>query len=68
MKNSLSIMKLSGLLIALFVLPMFAWSQNDVQYYRPYDKRGQNMFENPKSDMGVSGDFKVRVGANFAQQ
>ena len=61
-------MKLSGLLVALFVLPMFAWSQNDIQYYRPYDKRGANIFETPKSDMGVSDEFKVRVGGNFAQQ
>lgn len=68
MKNSLSIVKLSGFFFALFLLPMIGQSQNDVQYYRPYDQRGQNMFENPKSDMGASGDFKVRLGANFAQQ
>ncbi len=61
-------MKLSGLFVALFMLPMFAWSQNDIQYYRPYDKRGVNIFETPKSDMGVSDEFKVRLGANFAQQ
>lgn len=68
MKDSLSIMKLAGFFFALIVLPIFSWSQNDVQYYRPYDKRGTNIFETPKSDMGASGDFKVRVGANFAQQ
>ncbi len=67
MKNLLSIMKLVGL-FALITLPMIGWSQNDIQYYRPYDQRGANIFESPKSDMGVSGDFKVRLGANFAQQ
>ena len=61
-------MKLSGLFIALFMLPIFAWSQNDIQNYRPYDKRGGNMFETPKSDMGVPSEFKVRIGGNFAQQ
>ena len=68
MKNSLSFVKLSGFFIALFVLPIFAWSQNDIQNYRPYDKRGTNIFETPKSDMGVPNEFKVRIGGNFAQQ
>lgn len=68
MKNSLSIVKLSGFFFALFLLPIIGQSQNDIQYYRPYDQRGTNIFETPKSDMGVSGDFKVRLGANFAQQ
>jgi len=60
-------MKLFGL-SALINLPLISWSQNDIQYYRPYDQRGANIFETPKSDMGASGDFKVRLGANFAQQ
>jgi hypothetical protein len=67
MKNSLSIVKLIGMFF-LIALPMIGWSQNDIQYYRPYDQRGANIFEAPKSDMGVSGEFKVRIGANFAQQ
>jgi hypothetical protein len=67
MKNFLSFINLAGLL-ALIMVPFMLQSQNDVQYYRPYDQRGTNIFETPKSDMGVSGDFKVRIGANFAQQ
>ncbi len=67
MKNFLSFINLAGLL-ALIMVPFMLQGQNDVQYYRPYDQRGTNIFEAPKSDMGVSDQFKVRVGANFAQQ
>lgn len=63
----MSFLHLSGLL-ALIMVPFLLQAQNDVQYYRPYDQRGANIFETPKSDMGASGDFKVRIGANFAQQ
>jgi len=68
MKDSLSIMKLAGFFLALTVLPIFSWSQNDILYYRPYDKRGANMFETPKNDNGAPKEFKVRIGGNFAQQ
>ena len=67
MKNLLSFINLSGLL-ALIMVPFMLQGQNDIQNYRPYDQRGTNIFETPKSDMGVSDEFKVRVGANFAQQ
>ncbi|MBI1226140.1 MAG: hypothetical protein GC192_12970 [Bacteroidetes bacterium] len=67
MKNLLSFLHITGLL-AFIMVPFFLQAQNDVQNYRPYDQRGANIFETPKSDMGASGDFKVRVGANFAQQ
>jgi hypothetical protein len=67
MKNLLSFINFSGLL-ALIMVPFLLQGQNDIQNYRPYDQRGTNIFEAPKSDMGVSGDFKVRLGANFAQQ
>jgi len=52
----------------LLALPLLSSGQNDLQYFRPYDLRGLNMFETPKSDNGVSDDFKVRLGANFTQQ
>lgn len=52
----------------MMALPMLTRSQNDLQYFRPYDQRGTNVFETPKSDMGATGDFRVRIGANFAQQ
>lgn len=67
MKNFLSIRNLAGML-ALVATPIFLQAQNDLQYSRPYDQRGTNMFETPKTDNGASGDFRVRIGANFTQQ
>ncbi|HZV71816.1 MAG TPA: hypothetical protein VFG10_19845 [Saprospiraceae bacterium] len=52
----------------LLAIPLLSSGQNDLQYFRPYDLRGLNMFETPKSDNGISDDFKVRIGANFTQQ
>lgn len=40
----------------------------DIQYFRPQDQRGINMFETPKA-AGVAYDgFKIQWGAAFAQQ
>jgi hypothetical protein len=43
-------------------------AQNDILNYRPYDQRGVNVFETPKTDNGADKGFKVRVGGNFTQQ
>lgn len=43
-------------------------SKQLVQYWRPWDKRGQNIFETPKV-AGVAYDgFKIQWGAAFTQQ
>jgi hypothetical protein len=42
--------------------------QRDLQYWRPYDQRGINVFETSKTDTIVFTDQKVRVGGNFTQQ
>ena len=42
--------------------------QPSLQYFRPYDQSGINMFETPKDDMTPFDGVKVRVGGNFAQQ
>ena len=42
--------------------------QRDVQYWRPYDKRGVNVFETGKLDTVPFEGVKVRVGGNFTQQ
>jgi hypothetical protein len=52
----------------LLAMPLLSSGQNDLQYYKPYDFRGLNVFETPKSDNGISDEFKVRIGANFTQQ
>jgi hypothetical protein len=58
------------ILPVLFVVAMAgqAFAQSDMQYWRPYDKRGVNVFETTKEDtLGYDG-FKVRVGGDFAMQ
>ncbi len=66
MKTNLISRSLSIVAIALF--PMLSFAQNDIQNYRPYDQRGLNIFETPKSTYDVPSGFKVRIGGNFTQQ
>ncbi|HSF54002.1 MAG TPA: hypothetical protein VLA71_09635 [Algoriphagus sp.] len=42
--------------------------QRDVQYWRPYDQRGVNIFETGKVDSVAFEGVKVRIGGHFAQQ
>ena len=42
--------------------------QRDVQYWRPYDQRGLNVFETSKLDTVPFEGVKVRVGGSFTQQ
>jgi hypothetical protein len=58
----------SMLVMAAMTLSSSLLAQNDVLYYRPYDKRGTNFFETPKADNGAEKGFKVRLGGNFTQQ
>lgn len=39
-----------------------------IQYFRPYDQRGVNVFETSKDDTVAFDGIKVRIGANFKQQ
>jgi hypothetical protein len=41
---------------------------SDMQYWRPYDQAGLNMFETPKIDTVGFDGMKVRIGGAFAQQ
>lgn len=66
MKNFMSIIKAAGL-FALLTMPLIVFSQNELQYFRPNNQTGLNMFEPPKSDNGAEGGFRVRVGGNFSQ-
>lgn len=55
-------------MVAAFTGPLFAQLQPDLQYYRPNDQRGLNVFETSKTDtVGYEG-VKVRVGGDFALQ
>jgi hypothetical protein len=54
----------------LFILAGFqvAAQRSSIQYFRPYDQRGINMFETSKNDTLAFSEVKLRIGANFTQQ
>jgi hypothetical protein len=56
--------------IALVIVGTNAMGQrSEIQYFRPYDQRGVNVFETSKVDtVGFDGELKLRIGANFTQQ
>jgi len=50
-------------------LPTFAQGlQRDLQFWRPYDQRGINVFETGKNDSISFEGMKVRIGGHFTQQ
>jgi hypothetical protein len=61
-------------LIATVVLAVMGFSamaqglQRDLQFWRPYDKRGLNIFETGKADTVEFEGMKVRIGGHFTQQ
>lgn len=57
-------------LIVLMIVGFNMYAQRSpIQYFRPYDQQGINVFETPKTDtIGFEGDLKLRLGANFTQQ
>ncbi|MCL6260560.1 hypothetical protein M3O96_15765 [Aquiflexum sp. TKW24L] len=42
--------------------------QRDLQFWRPYDQRGINIFETGKNDSVAFEGMKVRIGGHFTQQ
>lgn len=47
---------------------VFGQKNRDLQYFRPNDQRGLNVFETSKEDTVGYDGFKVRVGGDFALQ
>ncbi len=45
----------------------YAQLQPAIQYWRPYDQRGINVFETSKDDTVVYDGLKLRIGAGFTQ-
>lgn len=45
-----------------------AAQRSPMQYFRPYDQTGVNIFETPKNDTLIFDEVKLRIGANFTQQ
>jgi hypothetical protein len=44
------------------------YAQSSLQFWRSYDQRDLNVFENTKKDTGLFEGIKVRVGGAFTQQ
>jgi hypothetical protein len=64
MISRLSSIMMMGL---LFLAGTAFAQQSAIQYWRPYDQRGVNMFETSKNDTVVFEGLKVRFGAGFTQ-
>ncbi|HNR06834.1 MAG TPA: hypothetical protein PKM27_05910 [Saprospiraceae bacterium] len=63
MKNSSTL-----LLLALLLISTSLFSQSDIQYSRPWNKEGINIFEPVKSsDQPAYEGFKLRIGGSFTQ-
>jgi len=61
-------LRISGsIALTLITHASFAQHRNEIQYFRPYDQRGINVFETSKTDTVVYDGLKVRLGANFTQ-
>ncbi|HEX5172320.1 MAG TPA: hypothetical protein VFW11_24260 [Cyclobacteriaceae bacterium] len=66
-KNSNSISL--ALMVGLLLLSGVAFGQQPkIQYFRPYDQRGINVFETSKEDTVSYDGLRFRIGASFAQQ
>lgn len=55
-------------LIGFVVSGMAQGLQRDMQFWRPYDQRGLNIFETGKEDTVAFDGMRVRIGGHFAQQ
>lgn len=58
-----------ALLLVAMAMPLAASAQQKtLQYFRPYDQRGTNVFETTKADAQAFEGFEVYWGAAFTQQ
>ena len=67
MKKSGSLM-LTLLTLTLFISGNIFAQQSSLQFYRPNNKSGLNVFESPKEDTVAFEGIKVRIGGDFALQ
>lgn len=60
---------IGNLCILMFLLVgQSVWAQRgEIQFFRPYDQRGINVFETSKEDTVGFDELKLRIGANFTQ-
>lgn len=68
MKTKSTSLKFLILGLGFLLINAMAWAQQPaIQYFRPYDKRGINVFETTKEDTTKFEGFKIRFGAGFTQ-
>jgi hypothetical protein len=67
MLRSTTLRLMNFMLFMALTLGAFA-QQTPIQYFRPYDQKGINVFETSKVDTIPFQDVKLRIGANFTQQ
>jgi len=60
--------KINIFIFLCFVSVILKAQQHDLQFFRPNDKRGLNVFETSKSDTVAFDGLRVRVGGDFAIQ
>ncbi|HRK53454.1 MAG TPA: hypothetical protein PK185_06045 [Cyclobacteriaceae bacterium] len=68
MKTNFNFFKGIALIATIMVAGIAHAQQASMQYYRPNDKSGINIFESPKGETEVFDGLKVRVGGDFAMQ
>src|SRR3970040_169615 len=59
---SITIMLVAGILVSAKA------QERNLQYWRPNDQRGQNVYEASKEDTAAFDKMKVRIGGDFAIQ
>ncbi len=67
MSHSKKLRLMNFVLFAALSLGAYA-QQVPIQYFRPYDQKGLNVFETTKVDTIAYEGIKLRIGANFTQQ
>jgi len=65
MKNKIFTLAVLFIVAGLSLMPILARAQEIIQYYRPNDQRGINVFETSKLDTVKFTGLKVKVGGNF---
>jgi hypothetical protein len=67
MKNSITLFQLLTIII-ITTISSSAIAQQEMQYFRPNDERGVNVFETPKNDTTPFKKMTVKVGGNFEME
>ena len=60
--------KFLGILTILSMATGLMAQRTEIQYFRPYDKDGLNIFEPTKAENVEYDGFAIRIGGSFTQQ